>query len=617
MGPYREFRFRITIVILRLARVLVGFLALAASLAYAAQFYVPPADWLLEQDKILSAPDMEGRRSGTPGADRAAAHISGIFREAGLAPGGDAGTYLQSFTVPTGIRLGPVNGLRVLAPFRRSLALGQQFTPLAVSSDGRETAEVVFVGYGITAPDLHYDDYVGVNARGKIVLAMTGEPRSQDPASPFRRPEAYHYSERGHKIINAREHGARGILLVTHPATEREKLPGLSGISQSWGILAAAVTRSVADSLLAPSGKRLSDLTNGIDQNLMPQSFSVARVKVRLEVNLIRKRGATANVVGILPGTDAGLRDEAIVVGAHYDHLGRGGEGSLAPDEEGTIHPGADDNASGTAAVMALAKTFVAAGGLPRTVVFVAFAGEELGLLGSSHYVRHPAFPLGKTALIVNLDMVGRLRDGKLYINGVDSGTGLRQLMTGAAQELDLSPQLRGDPFSPSDHTPFYTAGRPVLFLFTGAHSDYHRPSDTWEKVNAKGMETVTTFAAHLIAAVASQATPPAYVKVAPPTASGGTSSGGGYGPLFGIVPDFGEGGEPGVKVSGVRSGTPAEKAGVRGGDVIVKFAGVSVKTLEDLTFALRLRRPGDRVEVVIVRDGQERTVQATLEERR
>jgi hypothetical protein len=569
---------------------------------------------LLEQVRILSAPEMEGRASGLPGADRAARHIARIFQEAGLKAGSDTGGYLQAFQVPTGIRLGQPNALPLLAPVPRSLVLGQDFTPLAVSADGSETADLVFAGYGITAPDLNYDDYGGLDVRGKIVMALTREPRPKDPMSPFRRPEAYHYSQRNHKIINAREHGARGILFVAHPAVDSDALPPLRGISQPWGILAASVTRAVGEALLAPSGRQLADLAEAIDRALRPQSFAVIDVRLRLEVTLIRDRGTTGNVIGILPGTDPRLREEAIVIGAHYDHLGHGGEGSLAPDQAGSIHPGADDNASGTAALLGLARAFAAAGGLPRTLIFVAFSGEEMGLLGSTHYVRQPAIPLDKTVLMLNLDMVGRLREGKLYVTGVDSGTGLRALVGDAAQGLGLSLQPRGDPYSPSDHTAFYTAGRPVLFLTTGAHGDYHRPTDTWEKVNAPGLETVTTFAARIVTAVATRPDPPAYVRLqAPPT----RGRGGGYGPFFGVIPDFGEAERPGVRIGGVRSGSPAERAGVRAGDIIVKFAGIAVRTLDDMTFALRGRRPGDRVEVVVVRDGQEHQVEAVLEERR
>lgn len=597
-----------------LRRLPVVIVALACAVAYASPLTVPSADWLTDQVRVLSAPGMEGRASGTPGAERAAHHIGRTFQEAGLQPGGDAGGFLQAFTVPTETRLGAVNRLTIVNPQPlRALAVGRDFIPLATSADGDARGDVAFVGYGITAPELNYDDYSGVDARGRVVIAVTQEPRRRDPASPFRRPDAYHYAERRHKIINAREHGARAILLVGHPAADRDGLPALRGVGQPWGILAASITRSVADSLLATSGRRVADLVATIDRDLTPRSFALGTVTVQLQVNLIREHGATANVVGILPGTDPSLRHEAIVVGAHYDHLGRGGEGSLAPDQIGVVHPGADDNASGTAAVMGLARAFAASGGAQRTLVFIAFAGEEMGILGSTYYVKHPAVAFGKTVLMVNLDMVGRLRDGKLYVAGVDTGSGLRLVVADTAQGLGLSLELRGDPFSPSDHTAFYASGAPVLFVFTGAHSDYHRPTDTWDKLNPKGLETVTALVARIVAAVAAQGTAPVYAKLEAPATRGR----GGYGPFFGVIPDFSEAERPGVRITGVRPGSPAEKAGIRPGDVIVKFADVEVKTLDDLSFALRGRRPGDRVEIVILQDGHERQVHAVLEERR
>lgn len=598
------------------ARLLALLFVFVASVALVGAPALPGAEWILDQVKILAAPEMDGRASGTPGGERAARHIADVFRAAGLRPGGDGGqSYFQTFSVPTGIRLGPANALALTAPTARAFVLGADFTPLAVSLDDVVEGDLVFAGYGITATNFHYDDYAGIDARGKIVIALTGDPRADDPASPFRRPEAYHYSERAHKIINARQHGARAILLVAHPR-ETERLPVLRGLSQPQGVVAGFVTRATADALLAPGGRALADLAAAIDRTLTSQSFAPAGVRLRVEVALVRERALAANVIGILPGDDPRLRDEAIVVGAHYDHLGQGGEGSLAPDEVGQVHHGADDNASGTAAVLALARGFAASGPRPRTLVFATFSGEELGLLGSAHYVKQPPFPLERSVLMVNFDMVGRLREHRLYVGGVDSGTGLRAVVNDAAQGLGLALELRPSPFAPSDHTSFYAAGRPVLFLFTGAHADYHRPSDTWDKINAPGLATVATMAARVVDTVARTPTPPAWVKVDAPA---GGVRGGGYGAYFGVIPDFGGGEGPpqGVRITGVRPGSPAERAGVRGGDVIVRFGGVDVKTLEDLTFALRGRRPGDQVQVVVRRDGREHQVQAVLEERR
>ena len=279
----------------RLPGVLGFLLVLAVALAGAAPS-VPAAAWLLEQVKILSAPEMEGRASGTPGADRAARHIAKVFQEAGLRPCCGADGYAQKFEVVTGTRLGAPNSLTLLAPTSRAFAIGPDFTPLAGSSDGSAEGEAIFVGYGITAGNLHYDDYAGLDVRGNIVLAMTGDPGAADPGSPFRRPEAYHYAERSHKIINAREHGARAVILVNQPGPERETLPVLSGISHPWGIQALFVTRAVADALLAPSGKQLAALRERIDRDLAPQSVPLPGVKVKIEVSLVRERCTTANV---------------------------------------------------------------------------------------------------------------------------------------------------------------------------------------------------------------------------------------------------------------------------------------------------------------------------------
>jgi aminopeptidase YwaD len=603
------------------ARSLVG--VLAAVLLVASTAVPPPpvpaapsSERLADDVKALSSPSMAGRRSGTPGAEAAARYIAQAFRSAGLAPAGDQAGYEQAFEVPTGVRLGAANSLAIVTRGARTLALGRHFMPLTVSGDGARSGDVVFAGYGITAPDLGYDDYAGIDVRGKIVVVMTGEPRGRDPSSPFRKPEAYHYSERRHKVINAREHGAAAVLLVAHPGAASDVLPTLAGVAAPWSVLAVAVVRPVVDAVLAPSGTSLAAAADAIDRPLAPRSFVVPGVRVAVEVKLVRERSATANVVGILRGSDPALKDEAVVVGAHYDHLGLGGEGSLEPDRVGVVHPGADDNASGTAAVMELARSFAAAGPQPRTLVFVAFAGEEMGLLGSAEYVRRPPVPLDRTVAMVNLDMVGRPREGKVYVTGVDSGSGLRTLVADAARGLALQLELRGDPFAPSDQTSFYAAGRPVLFLFTGAHDDYHRPSDTWDKIDRRGLATVTELAGRIIAALATAQAPPVYAKIEAPR-GGGTSGGRGYGPFFGVVPDFGEPARAGVKINGVRPASPAERAGLRVGDVMVRFGGVQVSTLDDLTFALRSHRAGDEIEVRWVRDGEEQQGRATLQERR
>lgn len=582
------------------------------------------AEALLERIRILASPEMEGRASGTPGGARAADYIAQEFRTIGLTPLGDQGGYLQTFEVTRGVRLGAENHLSLGSGGERKVyEAGVAFNPFGFSDEGNISGEIAFAGYGITAPELKYDDYAGLDVQDKIVLVMTHEPQEKNEESPFRRPEAFQYTEVRYKVINAREHGAKGIIVVTDPNHhEKEELFAIRGTSSaSAGIIAINVLREVAESILSPTGKSLAELQREIDETLQPRSFFIPGVVAHLQVRLVREKGRAANVIGMLPGRDPTLREEALVIGAHYDGLGRGGETSLTPDRYGEIHPGADDNASGVAGVIALAKAF-ARSGARRSLIFVAFDGEEMGLLGSSHYVKNPPWPLEKTYAMINLDGIGRLMNDRVYLLGVDSAKELRSLVQEAANggATGWSPLLhmRGDAFGPSDHTSFFAKEKPVLMFSTGPHLDYHRPSDTPEKINGEGLEKIVRLIFRTAATLADRAEPLTFVRTKgePPRASRREGAPG-YGAYFGSIPDFSESPIPGVRLSGVRPGSPAEKAGLRAGDIIVKFGGMTIRNLDDLLFALRAKRPGDHVEVLYLRDGEERQAKATLEERR
>ncbi len=575
---------------------------------------------LLEIVKTLAAPEMAGRASGSPGMERAARYIASEFERAGLEPGGDARSYFQSFDVVTGIRLGQGNRLRVQQGERtEEYQIGRDFTPFSFSDSGEVHGEVVFAGYGITAPELQYDDYAGLDVTGKIVLLLSGEPRERDAESPFRRPEAYRYTEVRYKVLNAREHGARGVILAANPLAqgdEPERLfafRGITSVSQS-GILAVNALRRVPEAVLAGTGRSLREVQQAIDRTLAPQSFSVPGVQVEIAVRLISEHGQAWNVIGVLRGTDPDLREQAVVVGAHYDHLGQGGETSLAPSRYGEVHPGADDNASGVAGVIGLAREFAATGGARRTVVFVAFAGEEMGLLGSTQYVGRPTVPLERTVAMLNMDMIGRLRE-RLYVFGVDTGKEFREMLETANRDTAIQLRLGGDGYGPSDHTPFYAKDRPVLFFFTGPHEDYHRPSDTPDKIDARGMEQVVRLIAGVLRRLADGPEPVIFARAAPSTPPRSRGSGAGYGPYFGVIPEFGQP-EEGVKLGGVRADSPAEKAGLQAGDLIVRFDGKVVRNLEDFVFVLRGKRAGDRVEVVYRRGTDMRTTSAVLDVR-
>jgi membrane-associated protease RseP (regulator of RpoE activity) len=310
---------------------------------------------------------------------------------------------------------------------------------------------------------------------------------------------------------------------------------------------------------------------------------------------------------------------ECVVVGAHHDHLGLGGDASLAPDQLGTVHPGADDHASGVAALLAVARAAAAAGPARRTLLFVAFGAEELGVLGSAHLVRNPpaACPVERMQLMVNLDMVGRPRNGKVYVDGADTARGLRDVVRALADappRLPLAPAFGGsDGYGPSDHTSFYAKGVPVVFLFTGAHADYHRPTDTAEKVDGAAIAAVARLASRVAREAAEREGRLEVVRAAAPP----PRERAGYGAYLGAIPDFAERRDPGVLLTGVRAGSPAERAGLAGGDVLVRLGSTRLLSLQDLAFALRSNRPGDEVEIEFERGGKASVARVTLEERR
>jgi Peptidase family M28/PDZ domain/PA domain len=565
----------------------------------------------------LASPQMKGRDTGSPENNRAAKYISDEFRHAGLEPlaaEAGKGTYFQYFTVTVGAKLGRHNRLRVeRGASHKSLRLGADFQPFNYSDNGEARLPVVFAGFGITAPEYHYDDYQGLDVKDKAVVVLRNEPQKDDPNSVFDGRQPTRHSALVNKAINARNHGARALILVNDapgPGEDDRLIPfdSLSG-PQNPGIMLLQVSRSVADGWLAPAAKSLTSLQKSIDEKLEPQSFALDGLLADLRVDVRHIHARTQNVAGLLRGSDPQLSAEAVVVGAHYDHLGLGRHGALDPGAAGQVHPGADDNASGTAAVMELARLLAARRTeLKRSVIFLSFSGEELGLLGSEYYAAHPSWPLEKTVAMVNLDMVGRVRDSKLYVGGTGTSPAFpRILETANTTGLHLESSRSG--YGASDHTSFYVKDIPVLFFFSGLHPDYHRATDTPDKIDAPDEARVTDLAERTLLALAS-GDRPQFTRVVEPHPLGSMERGGGYGAYFGSIPDMGAEVE-GVRFADIRDGSPAAKAGLVRGDVLVEFAGAPIKNLYDFTYQLRAHRPGEEVRVSVLRNGKR--VEATV----
>jgi hypothetical protein len=552
----------------------------------------------------------EGRGVGSAGLAAAADWVARGFAEAGLHPGAPDGGWLQPFEMTAAVRVASAS----LAVGRTRFRRGRDFEAFAGSASGDVRGELVFAGHGLRDERAGWDDYAGVDVRGKVVLILDDRPAALDPqlSAPL---------GRALRLARARDLGAAAVLLAPAEDDGGGALAGRAGdeaanpTEASAGIVALGLSRAAAERLVAAGGARLDALQAEIARRGAPAPRTLPRARVRASAVVERERAEVANVLAVLPGADRELRREAVVVGAHLDHLGRGGFASLAPDARGEIHNGADDNASGVAGLLALARTFAAGPPPRRTLVLAAFSGEETGLFGSAHYVTQPSVPLADTVAMLNLDMIGRLREDRLTVFGLETSPAWPALLERTARGLGLRLEPVRDGVGPSDHTSFALRSVPALLFFTGTHREYHTPRDDADKLDAAGEARVLALAFRLTRELLDARGRPAFGEVGGARAAAGERAT--YGAWLGTIPAFGGPPAAGVPIQGVRRGSPAELAGLQADDVIVEFDGASVVTLEELAALLRRARPGDVVEIAFVRDGATLRTRATLGTRR
>ena len=589
------------------------FAVLAVAAAALAAASAPQADpnRYVNDVKALASPQMEGRGAGTTGLIRAEHLIEKRYKELHIEPAGVKG-YAQPFSVVTGARLKSDNRCTVqTADKKQELKVEQDFVPFSFSASGQVAAPLVFAGYGATADEFHYDDYAGLDVKDKIVVVLRYEPSGFGGQHGLTQ-----HSQLITKAINARNHGAKALVIVNGKLGDGEvdSLTRFGSVSgpENVGVVMVQVKNAIADAWLQAAGKSLKDVQDQINSSTKPASFDFPdTLHLSLNIDIETMRATVNNVLAWLPGQT----DEYVIIGAHYDHLGRGNFDSLAPSQIGQIHPGADDNASGTAGVLELARLLAPERGkLKRSILFMDFAGEELGLLGSAEWVKEPTRPLAKAVAMINMDMIGRIKDDKVYIGGVGTGSTFKAVLEQAQKDAPFKIESSAGGYSSSDHTSFVTKKIPVLFFFSGLHSDYHKPSDTWDKINGISAARLLDMVESVALQLADTDQPPAFQVVAEEKPLGG--GGGGYGPYFGSVPDFGQV-ENGVKFSDVRPNSPAAKAGFKAGDVLVQFGDKPIKNLYDFTDALRRSKVGDVVEVKVLRDGQPVTASVKLEQRK
>jgi peptidase M28-like protein/PDZ domain-containing protein len=630
-------------------------------------------DRLRQVVDYLASDALEGRRTGTQGANDAAHYIAGEFNRYGLRPGlqiarpartrGETQSrYLQPFPFVADVTLGN-NNLFYVNPGRADdiaqFRVREDWMPLGFSSNASiKSSEMVFAGYGISSAELKYDDYAVSNVKDRVAIVFAGTPDGDNPHGQFVTAGQIRF-----RAAAARAAGARALLIIANE--ERLKDDRLSRLTYDnageAGLPVLVISRQLARKLLylphpemtlAQLEKIAADgrLVNAKPETKPNGEFTFSAglfreptsgLRLDLTTNVTRRESPSFNVVGILPGSDPSLKNEAIVIGAHYDHLGRGGEGSLAA-REGQIHHGADDNASGVAGLIELARMLSSQRPKPRrTVVFIAFSGEEEGLIGSSYYVNHPILPLANTVAMINMDMIGRMKDEKLIVGGVGTASELRTIinthnlknLTTAANRVEpvsqngikpprlplgsnltIDPALRhfdltlnDDGYGPSDHSSFYSKQVPVLFFWTGTHEDYHKPSDTADKINYEGEARIVWFAANIVRDIDRNDKRPTYAVAK--SESQGRSTG--FRVYLGTIPNYADSND-GLKLDGVRDDSPASKAGLKAGDKIVKMAGREVKNVYDYTYALGEMKAGQEYEVEIVRGSERLTLRIT-----
>ncbi len=572
--------------------------------------------------EYLASEELEGRLTGTGGERLAADYLAAELEKLGAKPLPGTDGFRLAFEFTAGSSdAGTV--LRLTAGEEEEEWTGTDSVQALSFSDSAEVSgPLVFAGYGLVIPESQnypYDSYATLDVEDKIVLVLRYFPEEVDQET---RGILSRYSGLRYKAMQARERGAKALVVVSGPnspnAGEVVPMTFDTAISGS-GIAAASISGAVGERLLARAGKTLEQAQKAFDDgNPHVTGYDVPGVEVTLDVKVVREKQTGHNVVAMLPasapagtdGDDSEVDKPWVVFGAHYDHLGRGAGGnSLAKKEEaGGIHHGADDNAAGVAALLEAGRR-LAGGERRRNVVLAFWSGEELGVLGSAKFLQDPPVPADEIAAYVNLDMVGRMRDNKLTLQAVGSSSAWPGLIEQANVPIGFDVATGEDPYLPTDSTSFNQASVPTIHFFTGSHEDYHRPSDTADKINYEDLERVARFGALMVGKLANLEAAPDFVKVEPKTEQGGGRDT--VRAFTGTIPDYTTEVE-GLRLSGVIGGGPADEAGLREGDVIVELGGQTIANIYDYTYALDAVKIGEPTKVVFLRDGERMEVTIT-----
>jgi hypothetical protein len=570
-------------------------------------------DELLEHIKYLSSDELSGRFPGSEGDRLARNYIAAEYKKSGLKPV-IGSTYLQEFPIVTNMELGDNNSFNLSIDGKTTeYDAGESFTPYGFSKKGKAQGNLVFVGYGITAPELNYDDYKDKNGNaldisGKILIMFRNSPAASDPHdNSFSKYEPSRF-----KTITPREGKAAGVIFVSgYDLGDEDNLVSVmyDRVLQDAGIPVIHSKREAIEKVFKANGLSLKEVLQGINSSKKSNSFALAKGSAEFTTDVKPITVNTTNILGMIEGSDPVLKNEVIVIGAHYDHLGYGDYGSLYGKKD-KIHYGADDNASGTAGVIELAEKFSSEkANLQRSILFMCFGAEEAGLLGSAHFTNSPEFKQFNIVSMINMDMIGRLDAEKLVIYGTGTSPFWESNLNEINKTYNFNITYTPDGFGPSDHSSFYVKDIPVLHFFSGTHNDYHKPSDTYEKINYPGTQKILMMVYDITSRLDDLQNKPEFTKAA----ADNTQPVVRFNVSLGTIPDYSYSGK-GLKISGVRAGGPAEAAGLQGGDIIVKMGSLEIGNIYDYMSALSKHKAGDEVDIVILRNNEEKTVKVVME---
>jgi aminopeptidase YwaD len=548
--------------------------------------------------KYLSSDSLKGRLTGTTGDSLAALYIKNQLMLSGIIP--LSGDSFQRYEVTNKVIAGEKNFLSVNG---EKLNQSTDFAPFSFSGNSSLEANAVFAGYGfnINNDSLQWNDYEKIDVKGKWVLILRGDPEPEKSVSGF-----IPFSSDRDKVLAAKDMGASGALLVSGPVfDEEDSFEPLSSGDYSVGIPVLRIKREVADDILKKTNNTIADLEKRINSTKKSSGFETG-VNVSGGSEIIEKKSATRNVIMILPGEDELLKDEYVIIGAHFDHLGMGGQGSSSRARDTVaVHHGADDNASGVGEMIELAEKFaLTKGSHKRSMIFAAFSGEEEGLLGSKYFTDNPLIDLTKVNAMINLDMVGRLQDSSsLQIGGVGTAEGLKELVKSLSDTNLIRLTFSDEGYGPSDHSSFYGKNIPVLFYSTGAHLDYHTPSDTWDKINYTGMVEISNLIFNVTENLANNSERLKFKEAGPKVEVNRAMRRKGL--TLGIMPDFAGNVKNGLRADFVTPGKPAALGGMKKGDIITSINGKTVNNIQDYMFRMGQLKHGETISVEVLRNGK------------